>query len=407
MIDTLRLMLSDVEIAPDNGVILQPAPRVAGSGESLGDCHLWTDTTGREAFGSKAYLNTPICNLTIAPPAREGSGSLFGGLPALAFVQCSLPKVYAGANPHGNYHPVTAPQAREALERVEAELAEYGVRAPLLEAVPSRVDMFVNVEAAEPFAVYAPLFDALGARRLQRREYGGSGYLWHNTQQEYCVYDKLAELESTGGSREGLPRNVIRFERRLLKGGKVRRELPGLSTARVMLSRFEELGDVFRGGVSRDVLCYQPEAVEAWSAVDLERDMEHFRARYPRRWLDKYVEAIGATRIAERADISTVRGVVERLTGDRKKAYRFARKLEQYALDLTMQRAAPPRTLRELYEELRGKVLQGGHGEVAKPVLEAPGALGVVEERVSAAELAWLRERRGCTGQGLEAEPEG
>lgn len=350
MIDTCRLWLTDYTIQPNAELTVQPSAYVVGSGEAIAERVLWRDSAERVVSGAKAYLNTPRFNLTLAPPDMK-TGDLFGPAPSLAMLSFSMPKVYGGGS---NFAPVSKVQAAEVIAKVQDELHEHGVFTELKEAVLSRLDLFKNVETREPFACYAPLFEAMEAKRLHKRDYGTT-YLWHNTQREYCVYDKRQELAQAGVSTKSLPDNVIRFEWRLLKGAKLRQAL-GMNSVSDMLSRYGELNARYRSGMTEELFRYQPAAVEAWSGVELEADMRYFMEQYGRNWLDRYLEAVGASWLVERADIKTVCEVVKRVTGDRQKSSRLAKKLQQYKLDLTLRREAPPVTLRSLYDELKRKL---------------------------------------------------
>ena len=350
MIDTVRLRLRAFEVEEGAALTVEPTPYEVRSGELVSEeAVLWTAGSSTVS-GKKAYCNGERWNFTLLPPTS--SGDLLAA-EASAFVSFSLPKVLRGTNTL----PVDRDGAAEALRLVEGGLAAAGVRTDLRQAFLSRVDLFRNVSAAEPFRCYAPLFEVLDARRKQRRDYG-STFLWHNTLREVCVYDKRAELESAGFGTEGLPKNFLRFEYRCLKPRTVLQVLDcGGNTAGDLVKGFGGARTSYRRAMAEELFRATPAEVEAFSGSQLEQDMRVFKARYGRVWLARFLEAFGARELSKTADVETLRELVERLSGDRNKAWRFARKLRQYALDFESVGERPTVTLRSLYEELRGKVL--------------------------------------------------
>ncbi len=352
MIDTVRLLLSDYAVEPGARLTVQPAAYQADTGERQLESVLWSSGES-EVRGAKAYLNTERLNLTLQPFNRSGDSLLFGETPpAFAHVSFSVPKAVTGSN----VAPVGRDGTAEAFSLVEQELREAGVSTNIRQALVTRADLFRNVQTSEAFASYAPLFSVLGAKRMERRDYG-STFLWHNTLREFCVYDKCAETAAAGGSTETLPANLMRFEYRLLQRKKVVSELEVHSVEEILKS-YRSLSGAYRGAMRDGLFSFAPAEVEAFSGKRLEAEMRVFMESYGRNWLERYLEAVGAARIAEHANIETVKTIVERLSGNRLKAWRLGKRLAQYKLDLEVIReAAPPVSLRSLYEELSEKVL--------------------------------------------------
>ena len=350
MIDTVRLRLRGYEVEPSAALTVEPVPYEVRSGELVSEeALLWT-ANGADVRGKKAYFNSERFNFTLLPPTS--SGDLLAP-EASAFVSFSLPKVLHGTN----VEPLDRDGAAEAFRLVEVGLAAAGVRTDLRQAFLSRVDLFRNVSAAEPFRCYAPLFDALEARRKQKRDYG-STFLWHNTLREVCVYDKKAELEAAGFETQGLPKNFLRFEYRCLKPRTVLEVVDcGGNTVGDLVRGYGAVRTSYRRAMANELFRATPSDVEAFSGSQLEQDMRAFKARYGRVWLARFTEAFGARELSKLADVDTLRELVERLSGDRNKAWRFAKKLRQYALDFESVGERPTVTLRSLYEELQGKVL--------------------------------------------------
>ena len=160
MIDTLKLMLNEYEIADDSEIRVQPASYELGTGSKVEYPLFQTPSHGAH-YGSKAYLNTDNWNLTLKPlPA--------GNRATGAFLQLSVPKNYYGSN----FYSVGEQGTQAVLNKVEGELKERGVHTSLIEADMSRVDTFKNIEPEEPFSSYYSLFSLLKARKAIQRGYG-------------------------------------------------------------------------------------------------------------------------------------------------------------------------------------------------------------------------------------------
>ena len=121
------------------------------------------------------------------------------------------------------------------MSKVEGELKERGVHTSLIEADMSRVDTFKNIEPEEPFSSYYSLFSLLKARKAIQRGYGTT-FLLSNSQQEFCVYDKLEEMRERNIETGGLP-PTMRFEHRLLNKQKIQN-----------VYGFGKVEELFKGG---------------------------------------------------------------------------------------------------------------------------------------------------------------
>ena len=222
MIDTLKLMLNEYEITDDSEIRVQPASYELGTGSKV-EYPLFQTPSHGSFYGSKAYLNTDNWNLTLKP--------LAGGRATGAFLQLSVPKNYYGSN----FYSVGEQGTQAVLNKVEGELKEKGVHTSLIEADMSRVDTFKNIEPEEPFSSYYSLFSLLKARKAIQRGYGTT-FLLSNSQQEFCVYDKLEEMRERKLETENIP-NTMRFEHRLLNKQKVQN-----------VYGFGRVGDLLKGG---------------------------------------------------------------------------------------------------------------------------------------------------------------
>lgn len=341
MIDTLQLHPQDYRIGLDTSLIVQPSAYVEGSGQQLDSHLLWRKPTGEEVVGSKAYHNSEVMNVSLKP---------YG-----LFVSFSIPKVYTGRD---NYYSVGRAGSKAIVGRIEKELAGIGVHTTINQASISRLDSFKNIEAEETYSNYHALFGLLQAKRTQKRDYGTT-FLWSNTQQELCVYDKLEEMRAKGQDTTGLPVNTIRFEHRLLKARKVESVL-GVDSVGDLWANYDRVKETFLQVVGGSLFKYEVEEVEVMTGRQLEEELLFWRDRYQEQnWLHRYLKTMGLRYLLERADMEVIREVVQRLAGDRKKAYRLLKDLEQGQFEIAMvqQACSSRRTNSQLYAELKRKVL--------------------------------------------------
>ena len=344
MIDTLKLMLNDYEIADDSEIRVQPASYELGTGSKV-EYPLFETPSHGSHYGSKAYLNSDNWNLTLKPMA--GGGRATG-----AFLQLSVPKNYYGSN----FYSVGEQGTKAVLSKVEGELKEKGVHTNLFGADMSRVDTFKNIEPEEPFSSYYSLFSLLKARKAIQRGYGTT-FLLSNTQQEFCVYDKLEEMKQRKLETSSLP-NTMRFEHRLLNKAKVQNVYG--------MSRVE---DIFRGGYE----VIKEKQVESWKgslfnftaeelvllgSKQLEEEMRKFKERSPSGWFSKFLKAYGAYYLASHAGKEIVIEALQNFEADRMKIWRAVQVFEEAERELMVlkQEEGSNKTLGVLYEELKRKV---------------------------------------------------
>ena len=344
MIDTLKLMLNEYEIADDSEIRVQPASYELGTGSKVEYPLFQTPSHGAH-YGSKAYLNTDNWNLTLKPlPA--------GNRATGAFLQLSIPKNYYG----NNFYSVGEQGTQAVLNKVEGELKERGVHTSLIEADMSRVDTFKNIEPEEPFSCYYSLFSLLKARKAIQRGYGTT-FLLSNTQQEFCVYDKLAEMRERQLETGNLP-PTMRFEHRLLNKQKVQ-SVYGLS----------RVEDIFRGGYQvirekqveswkNSLFNFTAEEVVLLGSRQLEQEMRVFKEKFPSNWFSKFLKAYGAYYLASYAGKEVVIEALQAFEADRMKLWRAVQVFEEAEKELLVlkQEEGSSKTLGVLYEELRRKV---------------------------------------------------
>lgn len=340
MIDTLRLHLTDYRIGAETGLIVQPSPYIEGSGELLNSYPLWRKETGAEVVGSKAFYNSDSMNITLNPH----------GL----FVQFSIPKNYTGLH---NYYSVGRQGSKAIVDRLEGQLAEVGIETAIDRAHISRLDSFRNVVAEEAYSNYHGLFALLQAKRSQRRDYG-TCFLWHNTQQELCIYDKLGEMRAKGQDTSGLPENTIRFEHRLLNARKVENTL-GVATVSDLWTNYDRVKETFLKVVGDSLFKHEVEDIEIVTGRQLKEELLFYKSRYGLQWFQRFLKVKGLEYLLQKADMETVLEVVNELSEDRKKAWRLAKELVETRFELAMSQLAGSslRTTGQLYAELKRKVL--------------------------------------------------
>jgi len=349
MIDTLKLLVSEYEITRESSLQIQPATyRVStGEGEPVSEFPLFRDITGRLYRGSKAYLNNDKFNLTIQPFSKARNGTC-------CFVSFSVPKVHSGEN---NFYSVGQDGSRAAIQLIEQELSQAGFKTRLEEAHISRVDTFKNIETEEPFSSYYSLLSLLRARRGIQRGYGTT-FLLHNTQQEFCVYDKLAEMKAKGMDISHFPGQAMRFEHRLLNKAKCEK-----------VYGFTKVQDLFSGGYEKMKACqvqewrkslfsYEVEDIILLGSKQLEQELRIYQERYNRNYFEHYLKDYGAYRLAAEAGVEVVSRALRSLEANRLKVYRAEKKLIECKKSIELMREEPGsnKTMAALYQELKEKV---------------------------------------------------
>lgn len=344
MIDSLKIELVDFRVSRDAGVTVQPSPFVVGSGELLGNHALWVDDAGEVVEGNRGFLNTEHFNLTFSMVGQRVRG----------FLQTSIPKVYSG----NNYFSVGRDGSRAVMKKLEGELREAGVHTNIEGARVSRLDAFRNVVADEPFRAYAPVLQLLEGKRQQRREYGTT-FLWHNTQQEVCVYDKLEEMRNHEIDTTPFPKNTIRFEHRLLNARKVSDTL-GVTTLADLWEGYDAVEQHYLRTMEGQLFRYEPGEVEVLCANQLREELKRFRGVYGRQFRARFLKTYGLKYLLQLADMKTIREAFCEVQGNRMARRRIEKELEGIRLDFSManRERVSQKTLGSLYRELKRKVLR-------------------------------------------------
>jgi hypothetical protein len=346
MLDTVKVFVPEYSISDSSQLEVQPSRILAGTGEKLNEFELFQTTSGKRFRGSRAFLNTDRWNLDLKPFAFANGGTA-------CFLHFSVPKVHYG----DNLYSVGEQGSQAVFNLVEKELKENGFHCNLQEAQLSRIDTFKNIQPSEPFETYSALFSLLRARRAVKRSYGTT-FLLSNTQQEFCVYDKLKEREIHKLDNSGLP-ETMRFEHRLLNKQKIS-----------SVYGFTQVADLFSGGyaVIRDkrkeswkesLFRFSVEEVVQLGSQELAQEMQYFEQAHGLRWFQFFLRSYGAFYLAQFAGVEVVQKALEYMEAERTKVWRMRKMLEEAERELLFYRKeeASKKTYSVLYEELREKVL--------------------------------------------------
>jgi hypothetical protein len=284
------------------------------------------------------------------------------------WVEFSVPRRALG----DNFHAVGRGETLEVLRRVEDQLDEIGIKTNILTAQISRMDVKNTVETIEPFKCYKGLYDLMKVPRTQQRDYGTT-YLWANTQQQVCCYDKIAEsnFKQKAACKKKKVKFILddgrgnwtNFEHRATNPAKVR-NVSGIGIATEISTDYHKIAEGFQGAMKKYFFKHEVDDIVAASRVQLEEEMRQFQGFYGRNWLEAYVKAEGIRSLTGQHGMEVVLEAVKRVTSNETRAgyykgYRLAKKLEkaQWEMSLLLDDRPSQRTMKDLYVELRDKVL--------------------------------------------------
>jgi hypothetical protein len=105
----------------------------------------------------------------------------------------------------------------------------------------SGIEIFRNIYLDQPFSAYSPIVKLLSMPHLKyRKDTPTTGVLMGNTQVQWAIYDKAAEMRKRGVRSAATEANILRCELRLRKGSSVRRHLK-LATVRDLLDHHDQV----------------------------------------------------------------------------------------------------------------------------------------------------------------------
>jgi hypothetical protein len=344
MLDTLKLSLSEYSVSSDAQLQVQPGLVDNATGELIGNNRLWR-ADGRTVTGSRAWHNGESFNVTIKANPHQPNA------PSLCLVQFSVPKVAEGSN----YRATDSEGTRRALAQAEAYLADIGISTNLRSAAVSRLDAFRVAVCSEPYDSYHPVFATLQGQRMRRRDYGRT-FLWENTLQEICAYDKLEEMRRNKHSVEGLPPNSLRFELRALKMQKVRSWL-GIQNAGELLANLDHLEHEYRAVMEKQLFKGEVTQAAKLTQGQVSEQLAAAKEHCGREWFTAWLHAVAINALG--SDLDAVRAAIQDEANSRQAARKMTQKLDKAKLDAvaTSVLGSSRRPLGELYTELREKVL--------------------------------------------------
>jgi hypothetical protein len=192
---------------------------------------------------------------------------------------------------------------------------------------------------------------------MAKRDYGTT-FLWGNQAQEICAYDKRAEMQQRKVSIEGVPDHPLRFEWRMLKGRKVRESLGGISSVADLLAGYDHVRHSYVGTMEKQLFHRSMRDVATVTASEIEEQLTALKCSKSRYWFDDWLKARGLAAVI--GNLDAVHQAVKSVSDNRATQLKIMRKLEAAQADAMMMKiiGPSPRTLAELYGELKSKVLQ-------------------------------------------------
>ncbi len=350
-IDKLQLLLpvSEVAFRPEFPAIVEK-PINAATGEYLRDRLLYR-AGDLEVTGAKAFYNSENFNLSILPH-REGGSSLV------------LVHFSAGAFRDNNLLPLDADQTLDAARAVADELDSLGCDFEVEKAKITRMDIARNVELSHPVACYAPAFSALNCRkRVDKMDFGGTGFLVGNKFWEIGFYDKGAEMHEKGIELAACPENTLRPEVRYKKSQTVR-EATGVETLADLKQKWLGLRDSYISSLTRDVFRPKMEA-KTEATLDFYQEARFVSESGLKRKWQAFKGEVGLLLLVrdmglEAAKHFATNHLVEDPDSEAgiRQVKRQNAELDAADYALRMQHEAPSGTLvKELYRELKRKTL--------------------------------------------------
>ena len=336
VIDTLRVRLDRFKVLKGADFTVVPPEVKNKTGEVGGERLLWRDTEGAEVRGRKAYYNGELLNVDVDDYGVQ--------------VRCSLPKLFTSSH---NFRSLDKREAVEAVEKLQTHLENVvGVKTNLLDAVPTRVDLFRNAVLTYPTNYYFPILaNVAEGRRLKKRDYGET-VTFFNSQRELCFYDKVYELKKMHNvDVSGFPPNVMRGELRLLKGRVVEKGLR-VEDVRGLLECYDSLPEVYKGELERVVFHH---GVRVRSVGNEIQQLKRMKAEGGRNAGDKVMKTFGYKYFADRYSVDEFKQIAMEVFS-RFTASRMVKRFQEVKLIFGLFDTKEA-TSEELFNELRTKLV--------------------------------------------------
>jgi len=346
MIDTIKLRTFDFKIESQNSIIIQPS-LIDTEGQSINDSLLF-EVGNKKIRGAKAFLNRPNFNVSIKPIAATENKPPVQSLS----VQYSIPKLIFSSN----YASPSEKDISDSFSLISKNLLKEGISFNINKANLSRVDSFRNIETKDITSSYFPIFNFLSFSRTSKRDYGTT-FLYQNSQQELCIYDKIQELNFKGDDVSDLPKNVLRFEHRLLNKSKIDSTLQ-ISKVEELIDNYPVIQTSYLKSFSK-LFKYEPDDIELILFNDIEKELLFYKSKNSRYWLNDFLITNGITNILNYTSIDVLKKAVNKVSQNRMLSTRLTKKIDQYYSQVFFRTHGKKKktTYKDLYKEIKEKLL--------------------------------------------------
>jgi hypothetical protein len=209
------------------------------------------DADGNPIHGPGFYLNTPTFISEISPM----------GL----LVTFNPSKIL---HP---YHLLTDPaEVGRIGDEVQATLQRHGVLVNVDDMQATRLDLAKQAQLRHPLSSYVPALAHLKGKRMTGHQYP-DGYAWRNSQRESMLYNKTFEVYRE--QRIVIPDRTGRMEAKWKEGRPLAKDFQFSAFGDLRKADPEQLTDVYRMALHRDVFRTDPKAVQLVINYDTEGDI--------------------------------------------------------------------------------------------------------------------------------------
>jgi hypothetical protein len=351
-IDKVQLLLpvSEIGFRPDFPATVDK-PINAATGEYVRDRLLYR-AGDLEVTGAKAFYNTENFNLSIVPHRENDS--------ALVLVHFS-----GAAYSDNNLEPMDEERSICAARAVQADLFEAGCDFDVMKAKITRLDIARNSELSHPVASYAPVLAAINCRkRVNKVEFGATGFYAGNKSWEAGFYDKGAEMHEKGFELAACPENTIRAEMRYKKSETVR-AATGCESLEDLRKNWLGLKPAYIKSLERDVFRAKSEA-NMDRTIALHQLAAFVRESGVKREAGAFHKHLGMMQLVMLVGAEEAKNFIAEEFGydpdteaGRKQIARLGAMYDQVAFSLAMEESTTTGTLvKELYRELQHRVLK-------------------------------------------------
>lgn len=208
------------------------------TGERGQEYPLWK-TGNQTTLGLNAFKNTKNCSYDITP---------YG-----LFIEFN-PSKFGREN---NISTANQNQLQIAMKQINVELNEIGISTNINNNEVSRLDLTKDINTNFSVSHYIPVFENIPRATTMRDRKYPSGFLIENTQREYCIYDKLQQIQDVmkiNPSQLGLDNPIMRLENRLLNK-KVVQSKTGLKNLIDFISKdnYNHCKEVYNNSIESDI----------------------------------------------------------------------------------------------------------------------------------------------------------